>query len=139
MASSSALASEVVCLNASRILAGRDRGDERQNHNDNPGHRCRLSVQENVGDLEKNSGTELPAVRFYLSPDSRAVTQGRGYLCSFCQTTSMLHSRPVMRTRTVPSRSILPLASTSKPMFAARIMSGRMSERFTQKFPVCSG
>ena len=41
MASSSALASEAVCLNASRILAGRDRGDERQNHNDDPGHRCR--------------------------------------------------------------------------------------------------
>jgi len=58
MASSSALASEAVCLNASRILAGRDRGDERQNHNDNPGHRCRLSVHENVGDLGKNSGTE---------------------------------------------------------------------------------
>jgi hypothetical protein len=36
---SSALASEAVCLNASRILAGRDRGDERQNHNDDPGHR----------------------------------------------------------------------------------------------------
>jgi hypothetical protein len=33
------LASEAVCLNASRILAGRDRGDERQNHNDDPGHR----------------------------------------------------------------------------------------------------
>jgi hypothetical protein len=43
---SSALASEAVCLNAMRILAGRDRGDERQNHNDNPGHRCRLSVHE---------------------------------------------------------------------------------------------
>ena len=41
MASSSALAREAVCLNASRILAGRDRGDERQNHNDDPGHRCR--------------------------------------------------------------------------------------------------
>ena len=38
---SSALASEAVCLNAVRILAGRDRGDERQNHNDDPGHRCR--------------------------------------------------------------------------------------------------
>jgi hypothetical protein len=36
---SSALASEAVCLDASRILAGRDRGDERQNHNDDPGHR----------------------------------------------------------------------------------------------------
>jgi hypothetical protein len=31
MASFSALASEAVCLNAIRILAGRDRGDERQN------------------------------------------------------------------------------------------------------------
>jgi hypothetical protein len=41
MASSSALASEAVCLNASRILAGRDRGGERQNHNADPGHRCR--------------------------------------------------------------------------------------------------
>ena len=58
MASSSALASEAVCLDAPRILAGRDRGDERQNHNDNPGHRCRLSVHENAGDLGKNSGTE---------------------------------------------------------------------------------
>src|SRR5215469_17744161 len=36
---SSALASEAVCLDASRILAGRDRGDERQNHNDDRGHR----------------------------------------------------------------------------------------------------
>src|SRR6516162_2732781 len=58
MASSSALASEAVCLDASRILAGRDRGDERQNHNDDPGHRWRLSVHENVGDLGKKSGTE---------------------------------------------------------------------------------
>jgi len=58
MASSSALASEAVCLDAPRILAGRDRGDERQNHNDNPRHRCRLSVHENAGDLGKNSGTE---------------------------------------------------------------------------------
>ena len=58
MASSSALASEAVCLNASRTLAGRDRGDERQNHNDDPGHRWRLSVHENVGDLGKKSGTE---------------------------------------------------------------------------------
>ena len=31
MASSSALASEAVSLNAIRVLAGRDRGDERQN------------------------------------------------------------------------------------------------------------
>ena len=52
---SSALASEAVCLDASRILAGRDRGDERQNHNDDPGHRCRLSVHENVGDLGKKA------------------------------------------------------------------------------------
>jgi hypothetical protein len=29
MASSAALASEAICLNASRILAARDRGDER--------------------------------------------------------------------------------------------------------------
>src|SRR5215469_15519759 len=56
---SSALASEAVCLNASRILAGRDRGDERQKHNDDPGHRCRLSVHENVGDLgKKRNGTQ---------------------------------------------------------------------------------
>ena len=55
MVSSSALASEAVCLNASRILAGRDRGDERQNHNDNLGHRCQLSVHENVGDLGKKA------------------------------------------------------------------------------------
>jgi hypothetical protein len=56
---SSALASEAVCLNASRILAGRDRGDERQNHNDDPGHRCRLSVHQNVGDLgKKRNGTQ---------------------------------------------------------------------------------
>ena len=55
MASSSALASETVCLNAIRILAGRDRGDERQNHNDDPGHRCRLSVHENVGELGKKA------------------------------------------------------------------------------------
>ena len=54
MASVSAFANEAVCLNASRILAGRDRGDERQNHNDNPGHRCQLSVYENVGDLGKS-------------------------------------------------------------------------------------
>jgi hypothetical protein len=40
-------------------------------------------------------------------------TIGRGYLCSFCQTTSKLQTLPVMRTRTVPSRSILPLATTS--------------------------
>jgi hypothetical protein len=52
---SSALASEAVCLNACRILAGRDRGDERQNHNDDPGHRCRPSVHENVGDLGKKA------------------------------------------------------------------------------------
>ena len=39
MGSFSALASEAVCLNASRMLAGRDRSDERQNHNDDPGHR----------------------------------------------------------------------------------------------------
>ena len=51
-------ASEAVCLNAFRILAGRDRGDERQNHNDDPGHRCRLSVHENVGNLGKKNGTE---------------------------------------------------------------------------------
>jgi hypothetical protein len=60
MASFSALASEAVCLNAIRILAGRDRGDERQNQNDDPGHRCRLSVHENMGDLgrkaERNPG-----------------------------------------------------------------------------------
>ena len=55
MASSSALASEAVCLNARRILAGRDRGNERQNHNDEPGHRCPLSVPENVGDLGKKA------------------------------------------------------------------------------------
>jgi hypothetical protein len=51
----SALASEAVCLNASRILAGSDCGDERQNHNDNLGHRCKLSVYENVGDLGKKA------------------------------------------------------------------------------------
>ena len=50
-----ALASEAVCLDASRILAGRDCDDERQNHNDDPGHRCRLSVHENVGDLGKKA------------------------------------------------------------------------------------
>ena len=55
MAASSALASEAVCLNACRILAGRDRGDERQNHNNDLGHRCRLSVHENVGDLGKKA------------------------------------------------------------------------------------
>ena len=37
LTSSGALARAAVCLNASRILAGRDRGDERQNHNDDPG------------------------------------------------------------------------------------------------------
>jgi hypothetical protein len=52
---SSALASEAVCLRASRMLAGRDRDDERQNHNDDLGHRCRLSVHENVGDLGKKA------------------------------------------------------------------------------------
>jgi hypothetical protein len=56
----SALASEAVCLTASRILAGRDHSDERQNHNDNFGHRRQLSVCENLGDLgkkaERNSG-----------------------------------------------------------------------------------
>jgi hypothetical protein len=55
MRSFSAFASEAVCLNACRILAGRDRGDERQNHNDDPGHRCRLSVHENVGELGKKA------------------------------------------------------------------------------------
>jgi hypothetical protein len=45
MASSSALARAAVCLNASRVLAGRDRGDERQNHNDDPGHRCGLRAR----------------------------------------------------------------------------------------------
>src|SRR6516164_1724367 len=42
---------------------------------------------------------------------SWSVVQGRDYLCSFCQTTSILHTLPVMCTRTVPSRSIprLPL------------------------------
>ena len=44
---------------------------------------------------------------------SWSVVQGRGYLCSFCQTTSKLHTLPVMRTRTVPSRSILPPATIS--------------------------
>jgi len=39
MASSFALAREAVCLNACRILAGRDHGDERQDHNDDPSHR----------------------------------------------------------------------------------------------------
>jgi hypothetical protein len=59
MASSSALASEAVCLNASRILAGRDGGDEWQNHNDNLGHRRQLSVYENLGDLgKKRNGTQ---------------------------------------------------------------------------------
>jgi hypothetical protein len=48
MASSSALARAAVCLNASRILAGRDRGDERQNHNDDPGHRCRLRARRQI-------------------------------------------------------------------------------------------
>jgi hypothetical protein len=74
---SAALASEAVRLNASRILAGRDRGDERQNHNDNLGHRCQLSVYENVGDLgkkvERNPGcsatsgaTRVLSVRYFI-------------------------------------------------------------------------
>jgi len=48
MASSSALARAAVCLNASRILPGRDSGDERQNHNDDPGHRCRLRARQQI-------------------------------------------------------------------------------------------
>ena len=63
MASSSALASEAVCLNASRILAGRDCGDERQSHNDDPGHRCRRSVHEELdqgGDLQSREDADLP-------------------------------------------------------------------------------
>src|SRR5262249_42751905 len=48
MASFSALAREAVCLNACRMLAGGDRGDDRQNHSDDPGHRCRLSVHEEL-------------------------------------------------------------------------------------------
>jgi hypothetical protein len=80
----SALASEAVCLNASRILAGGDRGDERQNHNDNLDHRCQLSVYENVGDLgkkaERNPGcrvtsgaTRVLSVKFYplATPNER--------------------------------------------------------------------
>jgi hypothetical protein len=80
----SALASEAVCLTAFRILAGRDRGDERQTHNDNLGHRCQLSVYENVGDLgkkaERNPGcratsgaTRVLSVRFYPLGRSRVT------------------------------------------------------------------
>jgi hypothetical protein len=66
MASSSALANEAVCLNAMRILAGRDRGDERQNHNNDPGHRCRLSVHEELdqrGDLQSRGGCRFAIAR----------------------------------------------------------------------------
>jgi ABC-type arginine transport system permease subunit len=40
------------------------------------------------GQLNSQNSDRPPAVQFYLSPDSRSVTQGRGYSCSFCQTTS---------------------------------------------------
>jgi hypothetical protein len=59
----SALASEAVCLNASRMLAGRDRGEERQNHNDNLGHRCQLSVYENVGKKRATSRGEAGGIK----------------------------------------------------------------------------
>jgi len=50
MVSSFALAREAVCLNACRILAGREHGDERQDHNDDPGHR-RAAISAGSDDL----------------------------------------------------------------------------------------
>jgi hypothetical protein len=60
-----ALASEAVCLNASRILAGRNRSDERQNHDDDLGHRCQPSVHEELdqrGDLQSRNIIERLAI-----------------------------------------------------------------------------
>jgi hypothetical protein len=94
MASSSALANEAVCLDAMRILAGSDHGDERQNHNDDPGHRCRLSAHEELdqrGDLQsrniierlaivKKAARDPPvAMRWYLTiiSGARVLLNGR--------------------------------------------------------------